>query len=79
MNFVEGNVRRKALPSVSWVLFLDLMPAAHTKACALFASFETYSKIIEQYDFILGDQKSTKMQNSVGAKRTICHHASWRV
>lgn len=36
MNFLEGNVRRKVLSSVSWVLFLGLPPAAHTKTCTLY-------------------------------------------
>lgn len=44
------------------MLFLGLMPAAHTKTLCvciltLFVSFETYSKIIQQCDFILCDPK----------------------
>lgn len=78
MNLVEGNDRRKALSSVSWVLFLGLMPAAHTNTLSFFGLFKTYSKIIRQYDFILCHPKSTEMQNCVGAKRSFCHHASWR-
>lgn len=53
------------------------MPAAHTKSCTLFVLSETYSKNIQQY-FIWCNPKSTKMRNCVGAKQTICHHASWR-
>lgn len=57
------------------MLFLDLVVVSHTHKplhCL------KHSKSVQQYDFSLCNPKSTKMCNCVGAKRTICHHGSWR-
>lgn len=69
MNFAEGNDRRKALSSISWVLDC-------THRNVYIVSVETY-KNIQSYDFIVRNPKWTQMQYCVGAKWTVCHHDSW--